>query len=105
NLQLTFMLISLPAVLKKIIVIIFLTSLLGFASNATAGGIRGFVKDEKGEPLAFATIFVKQTGSGTTTNINGEYELQLPSGNYEIVYQFVGYESVVKQFVITPEFL
>lgn len=65
-----------------------------------AGGIRGSVHDDKGQPLAFATIFVKQTGSGTTTNVNGEYELLLHPGDYEVVYQYLGYETVVKEIVV-----
>lgn len=71
---------------------------------AFSGGVRGVVKDENSEPLAFATIFVKQTGSGTTTNINGEYDLTLPAGSYEISFQFLGYETVVKQIHITATF-
>ena len=44
------------------------------------GGIRGTVKAESGELLAYTTIFVKQTGSGTTTNERGSYEMVLPPG-------------------------
>ena len=35
--------------------------LIAAAFTAHAGGVRGFVKDEKGAPLAYTTIFVKQT--------------------------------------------
>jgi Family of unknown function (DUF5686)/CarboxypepD_reg-like domain len=71
---------------------------------AHAGGIRGTVKDENGGPLAFTTIFVKQTGSGTTTNLNGNYEMALPPGQYEVVYQFLGYETVVNQVSVSQGF-
>ena len=47
-------------------------------------------KAEKGEPLAYTTIFVKQTGSGTTTNVNGNYEIILAPGKYEIIFQYLG---------------
>jgi hypothetical protein len=69
-----------------------------------AGGIRGSVKDGNGEPLAFATIFVKQTGGGTTTNANGQYELALRPGTYEIVFQYIGYETAVRQIEISDDF-
>ena len=55
------------------------------------------------QPLAFTTIFVKQTGSGTTTNVNGSYEITLPPGQYEIVFQYLGYETVVKQVEISND--
>lgn len=75
------------------------------SSMAYASGIRGTVKDETGQPLAFTTIFVKQTGSGTTTNVNGSYEIVLQPGKYEIVFQFLGYETIVKQVEITDAFI
>ena len=79
-------------------------------SNATCalanvGGVRGNVKDEKGEPLAYTTIFIKQTGSGTIANENGNYEITLPPGQYELVFQFLSYETIVKQIEITNEFI
>lgn len=77
----------------------FFLFLLSFP--AWAGLIKGTIKDEAGEPLAFATIFVKQTGSGTTTNMNGLYELSLRPGTYEITFQFVGYETVVRTVEVT----
>ena len=69
-----------------------------------AGGIRGNVKDEKGEPLAFTTIFVKQTGSGTTTNVDGNYEIALPPGRYDLVFQFLGFETVTRQVEIQADY-
>lgn len=88
--------------LRKIQFFLFLLllPLLSFS-----GGIRGIIKDEKGEPLAYATIFVKQTGSGTATNVDGQYELQLSPGSYEIVYQFLGYQSVVRQVEVTADYI
>lgn len=73
--------------------------------SAQGGGIKGTVLDENGAPLAFTTIFVKQTGSGTTTNLNGNYEMALPPGQYEVVFQFLGYETFVKQVVIDNTFV
>jgi hypothetical protein len=69
-----------------------------------AGGIKGKITDDKGEPLAFATIFVKQTGSGTTTNVQGVYELALRPGEYDISYQYIGYETLTKKVAVTAEF-
>jgi hypothetical protein len=70
-----------------------------------AGGIRGTIKDDKGEPLPFATIFVKKTGTGTTTNANGFFELALPQGVYEITFQYVGYETAVNELEVGSEYL
>lgn len=76
---------------------LLLSFLLAFAfSLSFSSGIKGVVKSDEGNALAFATIFVKQTGTGSTTNENGYYELSLPSGTYEVVYQYLGFESIVK---------
>lgn len=63
---------------------------------AQSGGVSGKVTGSDGAPLAFASIFVKETGSGTTTNEEGQYEIRLPKGNYQLVFQFLGYKTVTK---------
>jgi hypothetical protein len=68
------------------------------------GGIKGTVRNNDG-PLGFATIFVKQLGTGTATNQEGFYELSLPPGIYEIVFQYLGFESQVKNVTVGQEFI
>ncbi len=63
------------------------------SSSAFGQGIRGSVKSDAGEPLAFTTIFVKELGTGTTTNAEANYEIKTNAGTYTLVFQFVGYES------------
>ncbi|SDR68605.1 TonB-dependent receptor [Formosa sp. Hel1_31_208] len=63
----------------------------GFA-NAQKGTIAGNVIDgEFVEPMAFANILVKGTTTGTTSDFDGKYELQLEPGTYTLVFSFVGY--------------
>src|SRR5690349_12466691 len=88
------------------LVVIFTFLFLVFAFDSFgAGGIKGTVKDDAGAPLAYATIFVKQTGTGTTTNLEGLYEIPLPAGRYELVFQFLGYETQVRVVDVTTEFV
>jgi len=75
------------------------------SSALFAGGVRGTVKAESGEPLAYTTIFVKQTGSGTTTNEKGNYEMALAPGKYEIIFQYLGFETAVRDVEITDSFI
>jgi hypothetical protein len=65
-------------------------------SFAQTGGIQGVISDEHGNPLPFATIFVKQLGTGTTANADGFYEILLAPGRYELVFQFHGRRSEVR---------
>ena len=82
---------------------IFLWGLL--SSPSWAGGVRGTVKDTQGQPLSYATIYVKQTGSGTTTNQEGRFEINLAPGSYELIFQYLGYQSVAKKVNIGQDFI
>lgn len=68
------------------------------------GGIRGAVVADDGTALAGATIFVKQTGSGSASDLQGRYEVALPPGSYEVLFQYLGYESQARQVIITTRF-
>ena len=84
---------------------LFFGLLMILSLNSYGGGVRGNVKDEKGEVLAFTTIFVKQTGSGTTTNVDGNYEIILPPGRYDLVFQFLGFETVTRQVEVASDYV
>lgn len=56
-----------------------------------AAQVNGIITDTQGEPLPFATVTVKGTSIGTTSNVNGKYQLDLKPGEYELVFQFIGY--------------
>ncbi len=53
--------------------------------------VSGTITDAQGEPLPFATVTVKGTSTGTTSNVNGKYQLDIKPGEYELVFQFIGY--------------
>jgi hypothetical protein len=74
------------------------------ASTALGQGIRGTIKTAEGETLPFASIYVKRVGTGTSSNLDGYYELKLPSGTYEVVFQYMGYATQVKTVVIGTGF-
>ncbi len=52
--------------------------------------ITGTVTSADGS-LPGATVQVKGTNTGTTTDIEGKYSLVVPEGNEELVFRFVGY--------------
>ncbi|WP_167852040.1 DUF5686 and carboxypeptidase regulatory-like domain-containing protein [Hymenobacter elongatus] len=57
-----------------------------------AGIVRGKITDPKGEPLAFANIAVRGSATNTASNDQGNYQLRLEAGRYEIVFQYVGFK-------------
>ena len=75
--------------------LIVLPALL-FVCRLYAGEVTGLVTDESGSPLPFAAIYVQESGTGTTTNADGYYQLRLSPGAYTLVYQYLGYKTEVR---------
>ncbi|MBT30634.1 MAG: membrane receptor RagA [Thalassobius sp.] len=84
---------------------LFLLSILVFSVTLTnAQGIKGKVTDSEGAPLPFTTIYIKQLETGTSTNMEGEYQFKLKPGTYDVLYQYLGYEAVQKKVEIASDF-
>lgn len=63
--------------------------------------VNGTVSDEKGNPLPFVSVFLENTYTGTTTNEQGQYELNAKKGSkYIIVFQYLGYKTKKIKYVI-----
>jgi len=56
------------------------------------GTIIGKVTSTKGESLPGVSVYVKGTTKGTSTNINGEYELQVAETDKFLVFTSIGYK-------------
>lgn len=76
---------------------------LGLAMTASAGLVRGTVKDRKGgEPLIGATVVVTGRDGGAMADVDGRYELSLPAGCYTLTARYVGYGNSVRDSVVVP---
>ena len=75
--------------------LIFSTFLVSIYSVHAQTGVRGQVSTEKGEPLPFATVYIRNLKTGAATNVEGNYELKLSPGKYDLVFQYIGYEAQV----------
>ncbi len=56
-----------------------------------AGMVSGYVRDEQGKPLPYASVYVKNGQQGSTSGVNGFFQLNLPEGKLTLVAQHVGY--------------
>ncbi|MBS1505874.1 MAG: TonB-dependent receptor [Bacteroidetes bacterium] len=67
------------------------------------GTIKGIARDKVGEPIINATIIVKPSLLGTSTNEQGSFILSnIPSGKVELHFSKVGYTSIVKTILVEP---
>ncbi len=65
------------------------------------GKITGTVRSYSGEILPDANIVILNTEFGTSTNLNGFFEIdQIPLGTYQIAVSYIGYERSVRQIEI-----
>ena len=67
-------------------------------SGVVSAQVVGEITDTKGEKLPYVNIYLENSFTGTTSNQEGNYELEISkSGDYTIVYQFLGYKTQKKQ--------
>ena len=71
-------------------------------SVLTFSQITGSVTDASNESLAFVNIYIEGTYKGTTSNEDGNYELNITeTGNYTVVFKFLGFKTEKKTIDIT----
>ena len=76
--------------------------LLLFTTSTSIAQVKGKITDTKNNPLSFVSVYLNKTVTGTTSNDNGNYILNLKkTGNYTIVFQFLGYKTLKKTVKIT----
>ncbi|MCB0475522.1 MAG: TonB-dependent receptor [Flavobacteriaceae bacterium] len=78
---------------------IFLVGLMlvtTFVFSQEMGTIQGVVLDKEtnNEPLPFANVYIKDSQTGTSTDLDGIYLFKAQPGTYTLVFTFVGYEKI-----------
>ncbi|MHA4893133.1 DUF5686 and carboxypeptidase regulatory-like domain-containing protein [Pedobacter sp. PWIIR3] len=75
--------------------------------------LKGNIKDTDGLPVPFASVYIKNTTTGTSANVDGVYGLALNKGIFTIIYRAIGYKAkeeiikiesnTVQDITLTPE--
>ena len=77
--------------LKYLLLIISLSGLL----SQDFGTISGKVFDKNyGDPVIGAYVMIAGMSIGTSTDLDGKFSFQTPTGNYELKIEYVGYNTV-----------
>ena len=77
-----------------------LFTFLSFTSTLFGAQVIGTVKDANKAPLAYASIYVKNSSLGVSTDLKGRYIFELAPGTYTLVYSYLGYETVEKKVTL-----
>jgi len=77
--------------MKKILLLLLIASpLLSFSQTK----VSGVIKDNYGEPIAFANVLFKDSYEGTITNEVGRFYLESDKTYTAVVFSFIGYGTV-----------
>lgn len=80
------------------------TLLLLFSGCLAAQSVIGKVTNEFNEPIPFANVLVQELGTGTTTDDEGNYVLNLlTEGNYRLIFSSLGYNSQKENVILELE--
>lgn len=89
--------------MQKKILFTFVFVCLFTIEPAISQGIKGKVVDADGQPVAYASIFIRELTRGTTTNSLGLFSLPLPPGEYNIFFRSLGYTEVFRKVTVGDE--
>ena len=65
--------------------------------------VSGKVLDKKGSPVAFATVFIKDSTHGTMADENGNYSLKIHLGSHILCASMLGYEDHEKEINVNAK--
>ena len=83
--------------MKKLITLsIFLLVCLGLSAQSRQFTLKGTVSDEKGEPLAGATIVDNRNGNSALTDIDGKFSIDVMAGD-KLTVSFLGYFTAISE--------
>ncbi|HVS93760.1 MAG TPA: DUF5686 and carboxypeptidase regulatory-like domain-containing protein [Mucilaginibacter sp.] len=87
---------------KYLLLILLLTCILRVSAQVYL--LSGRVTDKQThKPVGFTSVYIKNSTYGTTANENGNYELKLSPGDYNIVYRFPGYQEITEKITISNQ--
>jgi TonB-linked SusC/RagA family outer membrane protein len=81
--------ISTPGLPVMFFFLLFL--LAGTAAFSQQAVITGKVTDEQGETLSGVSVVIKNTTSGTMTDLNGDFKISVPNENAVLSFSYLGY--------------
>ena len=91
-------------IIKLLFLTCVITITLALPALAQEYRVTGKIINAATEPLAYASVSVKELQTGTTTDVQGNYVLQLEAGKYDLVVTMIGYTSRVITLTITADY-
>lgn len=71
-----------------------------FPAGITAQVISGTIRDSRGNAIPFSTVYVRELSLGAAANEDGHFSVQVPEGNYNCVFQNLGFRPVNREVAV-----
>lgn len=75
----------------KLYFVFTLTQLLSLSISLSAQTISGQIIDEKGNGIAYASLFIREISLGVAANEEGRFNIKVTPGEYNLVFQSLGF--------------
>ena len=74
------------------LIICFIAGFL-LAPSAFAQTLKGRVTDANGRPVAFASVYIRETKQGVIGDTEGYFQIKLAPGTYHLECSCIGYDT------------
>ena len=71
------------------------------ALHTNAQQVKGFITDEYGNPLPAVNVYAKNSTTGSTSGVDGQYRVEIKPGIYTFVFRILGYETIEQEVQIS----
>lgn len=79
--------------ITKLLLVCLLFLIAGTVSAQNKITVKGIVNDDKGNPVPNASVLVKGTTNGVTTDVNGTFTISVPDSKSVLVVSNIGYKT------------
>src|ERR1700712_4271102 len=86
--------------MRRYLLLLFI-AISSLAASAQQYLLTGRITDENNKPVAFTSIYIRNSTYGTAASEEGRYQFKLAAGTYRVVYRFVGFKEVEENITIT----
>lgn len=65
--------------------------------------LTGHVVDDNREAVIGANVFIKEIGTGATTDKNGLFSIDLDNGTYTVLISYVGFKNIEREIIVSDD--
>ncbi|MEO6729750.1 MAG: DUF5686 and carboxypeptidase regulatory-like domain-containing protein [Ferruginibacter sp.] len=90
--------------IKRLLLVLYCFAVFFLSSSqAQQYTLSGKITNARLEPVAYASVNIKELRSGTITDNNGNFKLKLEGGKYDVVVTMMGYKANTITVIVTQD--